>query len=156
MENFLAIVIRLDTLLDMSLSSEITRNEYIAKKKKLIEKKTDIEQDLRGDSDGSDSWFELALSIVNQATTIPNILSSTDSTVLVDFFKKVGLNRTLRADKVVFQPHNGWKALYDAPRRRASTKVDARDNVYRPFVLLGSAGGIRTCDLPVNSRLLYR
>ena len=140
---------KLYPLLDMSLSGEITRDEYVIKKNKLIEEKTDIEQKLRSISDGGDSWFEYALAVIQQATAIPNALQSPDPADRADFFKKVGLNRTLRAEKIVFQPRNGWKAIYDAPKRRVSKKSHTSDSEYDPLVLLGSAGRIRTCNLPV-------
>ena len=118
---------KLDLLLDMSLSGEISRDEYLNKKKKLIAEKTDVEQKLRSDSNGGDSWFELALSVLNQATTIPNALKSTDPVDRADFFKTVGLNPVLRANKIVLKPRSGWKAIYSAPSRRAHNKPHPTD-----------------------------
>ena len=114
---------KLDTLLDMSLSGDISREEYILKKQKLLAKKTDLREKSRRISDGGASWLEPALSILNQATTIPNALKSPNPTERVNCFKEVGSNRTLRGKTVVFQPQCGWSALYDGLQGSPSTKA---------------------------------
>ena len=147
---------KLDTLLDMSLSDEITRDEYIIKKKKLLAEKADLHEKSRRMSNGSDDRLELTLSVIYQAVAIQNALEGTDPAILADFFKTVCSNRKLCTDRIVFRPHNGWKALYDVPRQRVPKSHTRPTGSVCRLLPSGSAGGIRTCDLPVNSRLLYR
>ena len=138
---------KLNTLLDMSISGDITRDEYLTKKQNLIEKKTELEQTLRNVSDGGAVWLELALSILNQAAAIPNALKSSDPAFLADIFKKVGSNRTLRASTIVFRPRSGWNALFYAPRGRAAQTSHTNGSECEPFVLSGGPDRVRTCDL---------
>ena len=138
---------KLNTLLDMSLSGDITRDEYLIKKKKLLEEKASIEEKLRSVSDGGDSWLELALAVLHQATAIPNALQSPDPAILANLFKKVGSNRALRGETIVFRPRCGWRALYGAPRRRAAQK-NTHATAWDVLSLLPSGPDRdRTCDL---------
>ena len=147
---------KLNTLLDMSLSGEITRDEYIIKKKKLLAEKVDLHEKSQRMSDGGDDRLELALSVIYQAVAIQDALEGTDPAILTDFFKTVCSNRKLCTDRVVFRPRSGWKALYDAPRRHVPKSHTRPTGSVCRLLPLGSAGGIRTCDLLVNSQLLYR
>ena len=111
---------KLDTLLDMSLAGDITRDEYIQKKQSLLNKKTEIKETLRSVSDDGASWFEPARSILNQATAIPNTLQDTDPTTRAELFKNIGLNRVLHKDTIRFTPNGPWKTLYGALSQRGA------------------------------------
>ena len=84
----------------MSLSGDITREEYVMKKNEFVMKETDIKEKLRSVSGGGDSWLEPALAVIYQANAIPNALESPDPAVRAELFKTVGLNRRL-ADRSV-------------------------------------------------------
>ena len=119
---------QMDHLLDMSLSGDITREEYIAKKNILLGKKMDIKEKLRSVSGDDDSWLEPALLVIEQATAMRNVTDSTDSADLADFFKEAGLNRCLADTGVTFAPRGAWKTLYRAPRGRADQDSHTSDS----------------------------
>ena len=129
----------LDRLLDMSLSGDITRDEYIAKKNTLLDKKAEIREKMRSVSGDGDSWLEPALSVIEQATAIQNITASTDPADLSDFFKEIGLNRTLAGQTVRFTPRSAWKALYGAAACRTAHNSHTTDRECVPSCTVQSA-----------------
>ena len=102
---------QLDILLDTFLKGDVTREEYVSKKKDLLNKKVSLQEKQESVlCDGSD-WLEPALSFIKQAKSARNIALSTNLTKKATLFREVGLNRKLDQFSVKHEPRGAWEVL---------------------------------------------
>ena len=133
---------QLDTLLDTFLTGDITREEYVNKKKDLLNKKVSLQEKLESVScDGSD-WLEPALSFVKQAKSARNIALSTNLTEKANLFCEVGLNRKLDQFSVKHEPRGAWDVL-EQQRERSEHRCikDTKKSTLKEHLPLGAADG---------------
>ncbi|MCP4653341.1 MAG: recombinase family protein, partial [Candidatus Omnitrophica bacterium] len=108
----LALNARMEKLLDAHLDCVIERDEYVAKKQKILNEKIEIQEKIKDFGEKGNHWLERAISFVEEAkqakiTAIAENLSSRR-----DFLKKIGSNLTLSKQKLGFELKNEWKLLY--------------------------------------------
>ena len=118
---------KIDRLLDLSLSRDITSEEYGSKKKELVEERTNIRESLKDLERKGTVWLEPLISFISQAKSIPKISSSTDLSKRADLFKKIGLNRKLHQYAIQYEPRSVWRILYSSPFLRACGAPNSPD-----------------------------
>ena len=126
-------------LLDLYLSKDITKNEYIEKKEQLLNQKITLKNKLLACD--SKEWLEPALNFINEVKTTKKIALSTDFEEKADLFKKVGLNRKLKQFSIQYEPRGAWGVLFYKRERseRGTASADARANI-KTFALCDPTG----------------
>ena len=104
---------KLDTLLDAHLEQAISREEYTAKKNKVLSQKMDLEQKLKDFERKGNAWLELSRKFILTAHQAENVALEENLFVKKDFLKKHGSNRLLAERKVAVGFEGIWKILYD-------------------------------------------
>ena len=102
---------KLDKLLDAHLDNTISKQEYAAKKEKLINHKIEITEKLGDFERKGNNWLEPARNFILAAKQAKNIAEGKNLSAKKDFFQKIGSNPLLRNRKVVYFPHEVWKIL---------------------------------------------
>jgi len=92
--------IKLNRLLDTHLSGLLTKEEYKAKKKELLDEKLEIKADLNNLGDPSLDRFEQVKAFINQCNYAIKITLESNALEQVAFLKQAGLNHLLK-DKVL-------------------------------------------------------
>jgi len=104
---------KLETLLDSHLEGALSRDEYLAKKKKLITEKADVSEKLKDFERKGESWLEPARQFILAAQQAEIIALQENPFAGRDFLKRIGSNHILQNQRVVFSPKPAWKILYN-------------------------------------------
>ena len=116
---------KLEKLLDAHLDNTISKEEYSAKKQKILNQKIDNEQKLKDFEQNGNRWLELCENFVKEANQARFIALQENLFEKRDFLKKIGSNPLLQDKNVVVFPRKAWKILYDfsaEPRRGEAAK----------------------------------
>jgi DNA invertase Pin-like site-specific DNA recombinase len=114
---------KLDRLLTGYLDQVIETNEYQAVKKKLIEEKTNLEEQILSFEKNQFLWVELVKDFINSALEAHKIARAKNNGEELSFFaKKVGSNYFLSGRRLEFVPLRGFNALA-APAPAASAPL---------------------------------
>src|SRR3989344_5653599 len=118
---------KLDRLLTGYLDQVIETNEYQVVKKKLIEEKTNFEEQISGLEKNQFVWVELVKDFINSALEAHKIARAKNNGEELSFFaKKVGSNYFLSGRRLEFFPSDGFLALA-APALAASAPLSLHD-----------------------------
>ena len=118
---------KLDRLLTGYLDQVIEVNEYQTVKKKLIEEKTNLEEQISSFEKNQFHWVELVKDFLNSALEAHKIAAAKNNGEELSFFaKKVGSNYFLSGRRLEFLPMRGFNALA-APAPAASAPLSLHD-----------------------------
>jgi hypothetical protein len=103
---------KLDRLLTGYLDQVIETNEYQEVKKKLIEEKTNLEEQISSFEKNQFHWVELVRDLINSALEVHKIARAKNNCEELSFFaKKVGSNYFLSGRRLGFSPLRDFHAL---------------------------------------------
>ena len=148
-DQVVAIEGKIDRLLDSHLDGLIAKDEYVAKKQSLLNRKIDLAEKLSQISRKGNYWLEPMRTFISEAKQAGIIALQENLSAKRDFLHKIGSNPRLRARELVLTPREPWRILTDSHPRPDPSGPDF------DFVLSCSRGRIRTYNLIVNSDLLY-
>ena len=101
---------KIDRLLDIYIESGLARDEYQAKKAKLLNEKADIDQEIRDFEQKGNNWLEPMREVILLSSQAKIFLSQGDKTQIRAFLKNVGSNFMLNSKRLEISPKNGWRA----------------------------------------------
>src|SRR3989339_733297 len=125
---------KLDRLLDAHLEQTLSSEEYVAKKRVLLDSKIDFEQKLKDFERNGNHWLEPARQFVLAAQQAKIIALQENPVAGRDFLKRIGSNHVLRSQAICFEPKKSWKILADLPAEGRSPEAE---NSYYPIWLRG-------------------
>ncbi|MFA6376926.1 MAG: recombinase family protein [Candidatus Paceibacterota bacterium] len=102
---------KLDKLLDTHLQGAITKDEYIAKKQKILNRKIGISENLADFGRNGNHWLEPAKKFILEAKQAGIIALQENLFSKKDFLKKIGSNRLLLSREVAVELKESWKIL---------------------------------------------
>ena len=118
---------KLDRLLTGYLDQVIETDEYQTVKKKLIDEKTNFEEQISSFEKNQFLWVELVRDFINSALEAHKIARAKNNGEELSFFaKKVGSNYFLSGRHLKFSPLRGFNALA-APAPAASSPLSLHD-----------------------------
>ena len=125
---------KLNTLLDTHLDGTITKEEYIAKKQKILNHKIEISEKLKDFEQNGNHWLEPAKKFILASKQAEIIALQENLFEKKDFLKKIGSNRILRERELFFEPRGAWQILLKSalpasgglaePRRGEATNAE--------------------------------
>jgi site-specific DNA recombinase len=115
---------KLDTLLDAHLDGTITKEEYTAKKQKILNDKVEISEKLSDFERKGNHWLEPAKNFILAAKQAEIIALQENLFEKKDFLKKIGSNRILRERDVFVIAEMPWKILANLPAEARSAEAD--------------------------------
>lgn len=125
---------KLDILLDTHLDGTITKDEYTAKKQKILNQKIEISEKLKDFEQNGNHWLEPAKKFILASKQAEIIALQENLFEKKDFLKKIGSNRILRERELVFEPRGAWQILSKSslsarralaePRRGGATNAE--------------------------------
>ncbi|MBL7159886.1 recombinase family protein [Candidatus Microgenomates bacterium] len=119
---------KLDKLLDTHLDETITKDEYLAKKQKILNQKVAISEKLKDFEQKGNHWLELCKNFISEAKQAKIIALQKNLFEKRDFLKKIGSNRILRERKVYINPKNEWKILWNFSAERQSREAQMQSH----------------------------
>ncbi len=114
---------KLDLLLDAHLDGTISREEYITKKEKIINEKSELAQKLKDFERNGNHWLEPARQFILAAQQAKIIALQENPVAGRDFLKRIGSNRFLLSQKVAIEPKKSWQILYNLPAEARSAEA---------------------------------
>ncbi|MBI2610133.1 recombinase family protein [Candidatus Giovannonibacteria bacterium] len=124
---------KLDLLLDAHLASTISREEYTAKKEKLIIEKAELSEKLKDFERNGNHWLEPARQFILAAQQAKIIALQENPVTGRDFLKRIGSNHVLRSQAICFEPKKSWKILADVPAEgRSPEAVNSYHTIWLP------------------------
>ncbi|MBU2524672.1 recombinase family protein [Patescibacteria group bacterium] len=120
---------KLDKLLDAHLENIISKDEYTAKKQKILNQKVEISEKLRDFEQkpfAGCEWLELCRNFILSAQQARIIALQKNFFEKRNFLKKIGSNPLLHDKKVLFNPREAWKILpnFNAEAQRAEANIN--------------------------------
>ena len=106
---------KLEKLLNAHLDKLISKEEYVAKKRKLLNRKVEISEQLADFEQSGDYWLEPMRLFILDSKQAKIIASKENLPAKRDFLKKSGSNPLLRDRALVVSWQNPWKILVDFP-----------------------------------------
>ena len=104
---------KLDTLLDTHLEGAISRDEYTAKKQKLLDKKVVLSEKLRDFERKGHDTLEPIRQFIFRANQNENVALQKDFSEMKNSLKNLHSNRRLAQRKAMIEFEGAWKILYD-------------------------------------------
>ena len=114
---------KLDKLLDAHLDDVISKDEYAAKKQKILNEKVEISEKLSDFERKGNHWLEPAKNFILAAKQAEIIALQENFSEKKNFLKKVGSNRILRERKVSVLAEMPWKILANLPAEARSAEA---------------------------------
>ncbi len=100
---------KLDSLLDLQLDGALSQAEYVAKKQKLLNQKTDISEKITASTQKSDNRFEPLISFLKTTNQAEKITTQENPERIRDFLKKIGSNPRLRDRALSLSLKKPWR-----------------------------------------------
>src|SRR3990167_4616108 len=100
---------KLDILLDAHLDGTISREEYTAKKEKIINEKSELSEKSKDFERNGNHWLEPDRQFILAAQQAKIIALQENPVAGRDFLKRIGSNRVLLSQKVAIEPKKSWK-----------------------------------------------
>ena len=119
---------KLDRLLDAHLEQTLSSEEYVAKKRVLLDSKIDFEQKLKDFERNGNRWLELCRAFIKDANQAEIIASGENLEAKRDFLLKVGSNPRLRARALSATPKKSFALLADFPYRARSAPLGSKNS----------------------------
>ena len=114
---------KLDLLLDAHLDGTISREEYTAKKEKIINEKSELSEKSKDFERNGNHWLEPARQFILAAQQAKIIALQENPVAGRDFLKRIGSNRVLLSQKVAIEPKKSWQILYNLPAEARSAEA---------------------------------
>jgi len=114
---------KLDILLDAHLDGTISREEYTAKKEKIINEKSELSEKSKDFERNGNHWLEPARQFILAAQQAKIIALQENPVAGRDFLKRIGSNRVLLSQKVAIEPKKSWQILYNLPAEARSAEA---------------------------------
>jgi predicted transcriptional regulator len=114
---------KLDLLLDAHLDGTISREEYTAKKEKIINEKSELSEKSKDFERNGNHWLEPARQFILAAQQAKIIALQENPVAGRDFLKRIGSNHVLRSQAICFEPKTSWKILADLPAEGRSAEA---------------------------------
>ena len=140
---------KLGKLLDLHLDGGIERDAYVQKKNALLNRKLDIEQEMRDSEQKGDNRLEPVRELIIASREAKKYLSNSHTAELPTFLKKIGSNWVLQGRSVRWEAQKGWCALQN--RANCSGWLGRRDS--NPRMLAPEASALPLGDSPMLSTL---
>ncbi len=105
------IVSKIDKLIDAHLEGLLTKGEFQSKKESLLKRKVELEEKITELEKGATGWLEPMKEFLQAAHHAENLAASENLEARKEFFKKIGLNRTLAAKTLSFSYAFPWALL---------------------------------------------
>ena len=105
--------IKTERLMDAYLEGALELSEFQQKKNALLEKKADLKQKLSDFERKENHWLELTKNWVLTANQAKNFALQENFSEMKNFLKKIGLNRTIRDQKLCVNFKKPWNYLYN-------------------------------------------
>ena len=117
---------KINRLLDAHLEGVLEIDEYQEKKNALLEQKTDLKQKIKDFERKENHWVELIRNWVLASNQAKNLASTENFPEMKNFLKKIGLNRTIKNQKLCISFKKPWNYLYSmTAEARASGEGEA-------------------------------
>jgi len=124
---------KLDILLDAHLDGTISREEYTAKKEKIINEKSELSEKSKDFERNGNHWLEPARQFILAAQQAKIIALQENPVAGRDFLKRIGSNRVLLSQKVAIEPKKSWQILYNLPAEaRSAEATNAEHTIWLP------------------------
>ena len=102
---------KMERLLDIYIDGGgISPEDYQAKKTKLLNKKLEIEQQIKDFEQSGNNWLEPVRQNILQSSQAKIVSLSSDKNQIREFLKNVGSNFKIHAKRLDFTPLAGWRA----------------------------------------------
>jgi DNA invertase Pin-like site-specific DNA recombinase len=111
---------KLEKLLDLYLSNNLSTEEYSAKKQKFLAKKLEIQEKISDFEQKGLSWLEPAREFVKSLNQATKLLSDENKEEMKTFLKNIGSNHILQNRQLIFSLKIPYNLV--AERSEASTK----------------------------------
>jgi len=108
---------KLDTLLDAHLEQAISREEYTAKKNKVLSQKMNLEQKLKDFERKGNAWLELSRKFILTAHQAENVALGENLFAKKDFLKNRGSNRLLAERRARVDFKKPWDFVFDCKKK---------------------------------------
>ena len=124
---------KLDILLDTHLDGTISREEYTAKKEKIINEKSELSEKSKDFERNDNHWLEPARQFILAAQQAKIIALQENPVAGRDFLKRIGSNRVLLSQKVAIEPKKSWQILYNLPAEaRSAEATNSQHTIWLP------------------------
>jgi len=125
---------KLDLLLDAHLDGTISREEYTAKKEKIINEKSELSEKSKDFERNGNHWLEPARQFILAAQQAKIIALQENPVAGRDFLKRIGSNRFLLSQKVAIEPKKSWQILYKLPAEaRSAEATNSQHTIWLPL-----------------------
>jgi site-specific DNA recombinase len=104
---------KLDILLDAHLDGSVAKDEYAAKKRKLLDQKTELSEKVKDFERTGGDWLEPAKRFVLTARDAGLVAQTENLSVKRDFLKRIGSNRIFLNRAISVTPFSAWGLLAD-------------------------------------------
>ena len=130
---------KLDNLLDAKLEESITTEEYIAKKRDILNKKIDFEEKLKDFQQKGNCWLERAKQFILDANQAQNIAFGDNNEEKAVWLKKIGSNLVLSGRKIEFNFNPPWDlignpASFDHKAARSAARISANNEEFTEWL----------------------
>ena len=119
---------KLDRLLDAHLEQTLSSEEYVAKKRVLLDSKIDFEQKLKDFERNGNRWLELCRAFIKDANQAEIVASEENLEAKRDFLLKVGSNPRLRARALFATPKKSFALLAEMPLGARSAPLGSKNS----------------------------
>jgi len=106
---------KLEKLLDAHLNGDVSREEYLEKKQKLLNQKIEISEKLKAFEKKGGNWLEPAKNFILASNQAQIVASSNNLQEKSQFLKKAGSNLLLTDRKIKYFPRRAWEILVNLP-----------------------------------------
>ncbi|MDD5760794.1 MAG: recombinase family protein [Candidatus Pacebacteria bacterium] len=117
---------KLEKLLDAHLDNDISREEYLEKKQKLLNRKIEISEKLTAFEKKGGNWLEPAKNFILASNQTQKAAISSNLQEKADKLKKAGSNLLLTDRKIKYFPRGAWEILENLPVSRLRRDEAAR------------------------------
>jgi len=119
---------KLEKLLDAHLNNDVSREEYLQKKQKILNQKIEISEKLRDFQQNENRWLERAKTFILEANQVQIAARGDNLEEKRDFLKKVGSNIILENQNIKYFPREAWKILGNLPLFAAEPRSGEAEN----------------------------
>ena len=120
-----AVDAKLDVLLDAHLDGSVAKDEYAAKKRKLLDQKTELSEKTRDFERTGGDWLEPAKRFVSAARDAGFAAKTENLPMKRDFLKRIGSNRIFLHRAISVTPFSVWGLLADFHPPIAQSAADS-------------------------------
>jgi DNA invertase Pin-like site-specific DNA recombinase len=122
---------KLEKLLDAHLNNDISREEYLEKKQKILNRKIEISEKLKVFEKKGGNWLEPAKNFILASNQAQKAAVSNNLQEKADFLKKAGSNLFLTDRKIKYFPRGAWEILENLPVFGAEPRSGEAQNTFQ-------------------------